>query len=77
MTEQRSLSQTASNNSLGLPWGTVKKLPAMQETQIQSLGQEDSLEKEMAAHSSILAWKNPMDREAWWATVHGVTKSRT
>ena len=57
MTEQRSLSQTASNNSLGLPWGTVKKLPAMQETQIQSLGQEDSLEKEMAAHSSILAWK--------------------
>ena len=76
MTEQRSLSQTASNNSLELPWGTVKKLPAMQETQIQSLGQEDSLEKEMAAHSSILAWKNPMDREAWWAIVHGVTKSR-
>ena len=59
MTEQRSLSQTASNNSLGLPWGTVKKLPAMQETQIQSLGQEDSLEKEMAAHSSILAWRIP------------------
>ena len=32
---------------------------------------------EMATHSSILAWKNPMDRGAWWATVHGVTKSRT
>ena len=34
----------------------VKTLPAMQETQVQSLGQEDPLEKEMAAHSSILAW---------------------
>ena len=41
---------------------------------VQSLGQEDSLEKEMAAHSSILAWKNPMDREAWWATIHGSHK---
>ena len=30
----------------------------------------------MAPHSSTLAWKNPMDRGAWWATVHGVTKSR-
>ena len=36
---------------------TVKNLPAMQETQVQSLGQEDSLEKEMTTHSSILAWK--------------------
>ena len=35
---------------------TVKNLPAMQETQVQSLGQEDPLEKEMAIHSSILAW---------------------
>jgi len=48
----------------------------MWETQVQSLGRED-LEKEMATHSSILAWKNPMDREAWWATVHGVANSRT
>ena len=40
----------------------VKNLPAMQETQVQSLGQEDPLEKEMATHSSILAWKIPMDR---------------
>ena len=31
----------------------------------------------MAAHSSTLAWKNPMDRGAWWAADHGVTKSRT
>ena len=37
----------------------VKNLPALQETQVQSLGWEDSLEKEMAAHSSILAWKIP------------------
>ena len=53
----------------------VKHLPTMQETQVQSLGREDLLEKEMAAHSSILAWKNPMDRGAWQATVHGVTES--
>ena len=37
----------------------VKNLPAMQETQVQSLGQEDPLEKEMATHSSILAWRIP------------------
>ena len=55
----------------------VKNPPAMQETPVQFLGQEDSLEKEMATHSSILAWRIPMDRGAWWATVHGVTKSWT
>ena len=37
----------------------VKNLPAMQEMQIQSLGGEDSLEKEMATHSSVLAWRIP------------------
>ena len=52
----------------------VKNLPAMQETQVQSLGQEDPLEKGMATHSSILAWRIPMDRGAWWATVHRVSK---
>ena len=41
----------------------VKKLPAMQETQVQSLGQEDSLEKGMATHSSILAWEIPWTEE--------------
>ena len=41
---------------------------------VQSLGREDPLEKEMTAHSSIPAWKTPMDRGAWWATVHGVSK---
>ena len=46
----------------------------MQETQVQSLGREDLLENEMATHSSILGLENPMDRGAWWATVHGVTR---
>ena len=49
----------------------------MQETWFQSLGQEDTLEKGMAILSSILAWRIPMDRGAWWATVHGVAKSQT
>ena len=44
----------------------------MQETQVQSLGWENSLEKEMATHSSMLAWE--IDRGAWWATVHGAAK---
>ena len=48
-----------------------------QETQVQSLGWEDTLEEEMATHSSILARKNFMDRGAWWATVQRVTKSWT
>ena len=38
----------------------IKNLPAMQETQVQSLDWEDTLEKEMATHSSILAWKSPL-----------------
>ena len=42
---------------------TIKNLPAMQETQVQSLGQEDPLEKEMAIHSSILAWEIPWTEE--------------
>ena len=55
----------------------VKNLSAMQETQVQSLGQEDPLEEGMVTHSSILAWRIPMDRGAWQATVHGVSKSNT
>ena len=49
----------------------------MQETQekwVQSPGREDTLEEEMATHSSILACINPLVREAWWATVHGVAQ---
>ena len=53
----------------------VKNLPAVWETWVQSLDQEDPLEKGMATHSSILAWRIPMDRGIWQATVHGITKS--
>ena len=42
---------------------TIKNLPAMQETQVRSLGWEDPLEKEMATHSSILAWRIPRTEE--------------
>ena len=44
---------------------TVKRLPAVRENWVRSLGQEDPLEEEMATHSSILAWKISMDRGAW------------
>ena len=50
----------------------VKHLPAMQETRVQTMGWKHPLEKGMATHSSILAWTVPMDRRAWWATVHGI-----
>ena len=53
----------------------VKNLPAMQETQVQSLGQEATLQEEMATHFSILAWKILWTEEAWWATVHGIAES--
>ena len=54
-----------------LPWASltaqsVKNLPAMQETWVRFLGQEDTLEKEMAIHSSILAWKT------LWTEEHGL-----
>ena len=49
----------------------------MQETWVPSLGQENSLEDGMATHSTILSWRNPRDRGAWRATVHGVAESRT
>ena len=48
----------------------------MQETQVPSLGQENPLEMGMAVHSSILAWRNSMDRGVWQAIVHGVTKTQ-
>ena len=46
----------------------VRHLLTMLETRVHSLGGEDPLEEEMATHSSILAWKNPMDRGAWQDT---------
>ena len=51
---------------------TVKNLPA-----IRFLGWEDPLEESMATHSSILAWRIPVDRGAWWATIPGVAKALT
>ena len=53
----------------------VKNPPAMWEIWVRSPGWEDTLEEGMATHSSILAWRIPMDREAWWATVQGVAKN--
>ena len=55
----------------------VKNPPAMRETWVQSLGWEDPLEKSMATHSSILAWRISMDRGAWWAIWSMGSQSRT
>ena len=66
-----------SNERASLVAQLVKNLSAMQETLVRSLDQEDPMEKEQATHSSILAWRIPMDRGAWQATVHGVAKSQT
>jgi len=55
---------------------TVKNLPVMQETRVQSLGCEDPLEKGMAIHSSVLAWRIPWTEKPG-GLVCGVAKSRT
>ena len=55
----------------------MKSLPAIRETRVQSLGQEDTLEKEMANPLQYSSLKNPMDGGAWQATIHEVEKSRT
>ena len=55
----------------------VKNSLAMRETWVRYPAWEDTLEEGMATHSGILAWRIPMDREAWWAADHGVTKSQT
>ena len=52
------------------------KNPLAKEMWVRSLCQQDALEEEMATCSRILAWKNPMDRGAWQALVHGVRKER-
>ena len=56
----------------------VKNLPAIQETQVRSLGRKDPLEKGMVTHSNILAWRIPRTEEPGGlpVTVHGVTKSQ-
>ena len=59
----------------GFPVGSdAKESAVMQGTQVWSLGWEDSLEKGMATHFIILAWRIPMERESWRATVHRVHK---
>ena len=55
----------------------VKNLPAMQETQVESLGWENPLEGRHGNPLQYSCLKNPTDRAAWWATIHGVTKSGT
>ena len=65
-----------SPDSKSLVAQTVKCLPATRETGVRSLGREDPLEKEMATHSSILAWKIPWaEKPGSLHTVHGVAKS--
>ena len=54
----------------------VKNPPPMQETWVRCLGWKDTLEEGMAAHSSILTWRIPMDRGAWWAIAQWVTSSQ-
>ena len=49
----------------------------MRETWVRFLGWEDPLEDSVETHTSILAWRIPMDRGAWWATAHRVAKSQT
>ena len=55
----------------------VKNLHAIWETWVPSLGWEDPMEEGMTTHCSILAWRIPTDRGAWWTTVHRVAKSWT
>ena len=52
----------------------VKRLSTIQETQVRSLGWEDPLEKGMTTHSSVFAWRIPMDRGVWQAAVHAGLK---
>ena len=64
------ISQILASKEASLVAQTVKNPPAMWETQVRSLGWEDPLEEGMATPSSILAWRIPMDRGAWWTTVN-------
>ena len=59
---------------MGFPGGSDGKESACN---VGDLGWDDPLEEGMATHSSILAWRIPMDRGGWWAAVHGVAKSQT
>ena len=74
---KRTSNRMGENICKTFPRGSViKNLPAIQETWVQSLGWQDSLEKGMATQLHCSCLENPMDRGAWQATVHGVTKSQ-
>ena len=66
-----------STNTFTFTGGSVENPPAIWETWVRFLGWEDPLDEGMAIHSSILTWRIPMDRGAWWATIHEVTKRCT
>ena len=74
---ERETERTQNLQETSLVAQLVKNPPEMQETWVQSLSGEDPLEKGLATHSSIPAWRVPVDRGAWWTTVVGVAKSRT
>ena len=77
MNKQSTVDFQGSENTL---WASqvalvVKNLPANAEMLVRPLGWEDSLEEDMATHSSVLAWKIPKNEGAWRATVHSVAES--
>ena len=72
-TEEPGQLQSMGSQRVGHDWAT--DLIWSEETRVWSLGWEDPLEESMATHSSILAWRIPLDRGAWRAAVHGVTES--
>ena len=63
---------------MGFPGGSAGKELACNALDLGSIpAWEDPVEEGMATHSSVLAWRIPMNRGAWWAIVHGVAKSQT
>ena len=71
------MSDNILSNEIDLVIQMVKNLPALQETWVRSLGWEDSSGEGNGSPLQYSCVENAMDREAWWATVHGVSKSRT
>ena len=72
-TSRLMLTRASWSSQLGCRDKHITRKGLHSEMRVQSLGLEDPLEEEMATQSSVLAWRIPMDRGDWWATVHGVT----